>query len=114
MSQALAASSGFPIFFSPLEVPYKSAYNEDLIAYVADGAIYDNIGMDPFNGMQYYKKLPHMMIMVSDAVSILLSYLTVSNSRLKGAPIPEVQKPSSSTIFAALRDNDLLNSQAVR
>jgi hypothetical protein len=98
LSQALAASSGFPIFFSPLEVPYKSAYNEDLIAYVADGAIYDNIGMDPFNGMQYYKKLPHMMIMVSDA----------------GAPIPEVQKPSSSTIFAALRDNDLLNSQAVR
>ena len=38
----------------------------------------------------------------------------MSNCRLKGAPIPEVQKPSSSTIFAALRDNDLLNSQAVR
>lgn len=87
LAQAVAASSAFPPFLSPLAVPLSKGRR----AYLTDGGVYDNMGIEP--------------VLKSCAT------LYVSDG---GGPFAEQERPPTDWLFGTLRTLTLIHTQVGR
>jgi NTE family protein len=79
IAQAVAASASFPPIFGPVRLPVKKRNsNEEHVAWLTDGGVYDNLGMQPVWDDKRYSR-----VLVSDGGSVLERVLPKSyGSRL--------------------------------
>jgi NTE family protein len=67
IARAVAASASFPPVFGPVRFPVKKPNSDDEhVAWLSDGGVYDNLGMEPVWKEQNYNR-----VLISDGGAVL-------------------------------------------